>query len=126
MNNPRITVLITIIISTFCSCSSLEKESIDAPKVKEEFTKEFYNGTDQLRFEGHKKDGKPDGFCKFYHENGKLKIEAHYQFGKFEGFYKSFYSNGQLKEEGHFQLGEKTGLWKFFSEEGKLLWEENL
>ena len=87
------------------------------------FTKKFYNGSDQIKFEGHLLNEKPNGFCKHYHENGKLKIEANYQFGNLEGFYKSYFSNGRLKEEGHFKQGEKTGYWKSYDENGNVLKE---
>ena len=116
------------------SCSTPPEKNVQTPKeatsnssskTESNFVKEKFPGTDQLKFEGHKRKGAPDGFCKFYHRNGKLKIETHFEYGLFNGFYKSFYENGNQKEEGNYSKGEKTGVWKYFDKEGNQIREEN-
>jgi len=119
----------------FCQCGGSPKTENQAEGTpvqttphtsKGEFTKEYFEGTDVLKFEGHKINDKPDGFCKFFYENEQLKVEAHYQYGQLNGFYKSYFPNGQLKTEGHFKQGEKTSQWKYFDDKGTLLREDNL
>ncbi len=141
-------VLLAILLS---QCAEPKVNQIESTGVlstdSENFIREYYDNTDQLKFEGERKNGKshgfcrtytqkgdlksegqfengkPNGFCKFYYPGGKLKIEAHYNVGLLNGYYKSYYQNGHVKEEGHFLNGKKTGYWKSYNKSGKVLEE---
>lgn len=96
----------------------------DGNEIKKVFNytglnKEYY-GTGQLKQEGHRKEGKPEGLWKTYHENGQLESEENYKNGERDGIIKIYYKNGQLEEDSNYKDGKRNGIFKVYYENGQL------
>ncbi|MFO7257568.1 MAG: tetratricopeptide repeat protein [Bacteroidota bacterium] len=63
----------------------------------------------KLRFEGHYREGKPDGLWKYYYRSGGLEKEYTIVNGRTEGNFTEYYSTGQVKYEQDFREGEPHG-----------------
>ncbi len=82
----------------------------------------YYDGTDQICFQGMIENGDKEGlWTTYYQMNDHVKlIEAEYHAGIEDGSYNSYYTSGQVSVSGMQVKGKKEGEWKWFYESGTL------
>lgn len=138
LNMQKIIVLIvSLTILLACKRDSIERETYDSGKVKQEKTyrsvkgdKELvkevhYHENGQKYIEGTYKDNKRDGYWASWYDNGQLWSEGEFKDGLSDGKRTVYHKNGTLYYEGYFKMGERTGVWKFYNEAGVLTSETN-
>tara|TARA_S200000501_G_scaffold58464_2_gene48847 strand:+ start:22053 stop:23111 length:1059 start_codon:yes stop_codon:yes gene_type:complete len=96
------------------------------------FTYEFYDDSDQKKFDGYIRRGLIDGKWTFYHVNGKVKEKGHYRnanpkflfssadknllppYKNRNGTWREFYNDGSRYTYGRFINGERWGMHAFY------------
>jgi len=78
----------------------------------------LYYENGQKKFEGHHKNGKPEGRLTEWWMNGQKAFEAHHKNGQEEGLWTYWYESGQEKLEVHFKNDKPDGLATVWDENG--------
>lgn len=112
----KLNVFILFFGIIFCSFDSLSQEEFnqtDAQDKPHGVWKKYYEGTQQLRYEGQFEHGKEVGEFKFYCEDCKDKPEAIKKFNHKDNIaeVKYFTKKGKILSEGKMKGKERIGEW---------------
>lgn len=103
--------------------SAQEINQLDANGNRHGTWKKYFDGTQQLRYEGTFKNGKEVGLFKYYSTgSGKMPVATSlFKSGSDQAEVKFFSIKGSLISEGGMNGKSREGTWKFYQRDGKTL-----
>lgn len=113
-------ISIILILLSMVDLSGQEVNITDSKGLKQGLWKKYYEGTENLFYQGTFKDDQPVGEFTYYYEKGQVKGTMDYQPGGGKVRNKTFYTNGKVMAEGIYIDKKKDSIWNYFTKEGIL------
>lgn len=121
-----IAVFATLLFSCENEPEKEEKRTFDPIVVEDDYHREYYPGTKQLKIEGPKdENNQRHGMWKSYNAAGGILSMNEFKNGKKHGIILVNYISGKTRYTGEYINDEPSGIWKFYNEDGTLAKEEN-
>lgn len=94
-------------------------KTLDSAEIAEETAQDMLDSMDDIqRFIAEKFE--KNVIRDFYENSDNIRFEAETKKGELHGRYREFYETGELKLYGKYSRGEKRGVWRYYNKEGIL------